>query len=52
MKLTVISKTNHIFYILDGDVSKAFEDAVKAAGLTLADIETDPTTPEEEVDKP
>lgn len=49
---TVISKTNHIFYILDGDVSKAFEDAVKAAGLTLADVETDPTTPETEVDKP
>jgi hypothetical protein len=49
---TAISKTNHIFYILDGDVSKAFEDAVKAAGLTLADVEKDPETPETEVDKP
>lgn len=41
---TVISKTNHIFYILDGDVSKAFEDAVKAAGLVLANVDTDPET--------
>ena len=49
---TAISKTNHIFYILDGDVSKAFEDAVKAAGLTLVDVEKNPETPETEVDKP
>ena len=33
---TVISKTNHIFYILNGDVSKAFEDAAKLAGLEFA----------------
>lgn len=47
---TAISKTNHIFYILDGDVSKAFEDAVKAAGLTLANVDTDPKSPETEDD--
>lgn len=47
---TVISKTNHIFYILDGDVSKAFEDAVKAAGLVLANVDTDPKSPETEDD--
>lgn len=47
---TVISKTNHIFYILDGDVSKAFEDAVKAAGLVLANVDTDPESPETEDD--
>lgn len=49
---TVISKTNHIYYILDGDVSTAFEAAIKTAGLTLADVEKDPETPETEVDKP
>lgn len=47
---TAISKTNHIFYILDGDVSKAFEDAVKAAGLVLANVDTDPESPETEDD--
>lgn len=33
---TVISKTNHIFYILNGSVSDAFEKAAKLAGLEFA----------------
>lgn len=33
---TVTSVTNHIFYILDGEVSAAFEKAAKDAGLTIA----------------
>lgn len=33
---TVISKTNHIFYILNGTVSAAFEAAAKKAGLEFA----------------
>jgi hypothetical protein len=33
---TVISKTNHIFYILNGTVSAAFEAAAKTAGLEFA----------------
>jgi hypothetical protein len=47
---TAISKTNHIFYILDGEVSTAFEKAVKDAGLTLANVDTDPKSPETEDD--
>jgi hypothetical protein len=44
---TVVSKTNHIYYILQGEPVDKFKAAIKTSGIKFAKIEKDLSTPED-----
>lgn len=44
---TVVSKTNHIYYILQGEPVEEFKKAIKTSGIKFAKIEKNLSTPED-----